>query len=1182
MTVSILTLNIQGLRTLSHRQTLMEWLNCFGPDIVCLQETHAVSEDEFSTWFSVSNSQFKNKYKYKCISSPGRVRSCGVAILYKPFLKLKHSIRDTDGRLVIGTFNAYGSDFQLVCLYGPNNKIAGNAFFESFFQALDPDMPILLGGDFNTVVDPYIDRLGCNPNSPWAYNWSDSLALLMENFNLKDCWREKHPNISDFTWRRSNGLQASRIDMFWIPEYLIEHVRSIEIFPFFRSDHSYLFLEIDFPAAIQRGPGVWKFNCSHLQDESFRSQILTFWQSWRSEKQRFSLLSTWWEAGKTRLKTIIRDFSYRKAKKRRETVKSLNATLYHIKRRINSGEPLLGLLAEVKKELETVLLVEAKGTQLRARIQWAEEGESSTAFFLQQEKCRGQQRVISRIKRSDGTIASQTSDIIPVWADFYSSLYKAQDLDSTAQLFFLNKLERRLTSAQAQRCEGPLTLDECYAALKDMPRNKTPGLDGLPAEFYLSFWDLLGNDLVDVLNSCYDTRSLSKTQRAGIITLLYKKDDKLDVKNWRPITLMCVDYKILSKSLANRVLLVIRHLVSSDQSCSVPGRFIGENIRLMHDIVEYANNYDLPGAILSLDQEKAFDRVDWNFMLKVLSHMGFGPIFRSWVQFLYSDANSRVLVNGFLSEAFPVSRGVRQGCPLSPLLYVLVAESLACAIRANDEIDGFPVPLTDRNPKLSQYADDTSVFANNDKAIKALFDLFSHYESASGAKLNRTKCKALLIGSWKQRSSLPCGLQCTSDHIVALGSRIANDGEEDWNTLLGKLKSLLGLWKRRDLSLRGRTIVVKMLGLSKFWFLSTFSIMPDYVLKQINSLIFPFIWGKKREAIKRVTLCQPPSQGGLGITKIEDKLFSLLCLWPKRFLIGEHRWWQNFFEFYLRQAFSVYSTDSINSILLRSSFNLSELKTIPKFYATVLLSWCALGEKSFSNEWSLTLPSGSSLQLKDLSAREAYYALLPLGVPVARCVLKYKEWDLSPSNWKHVWQNLKLWKFIRAVQDTNFSIAHAVLPTKDRLIRFKMKVSPSCHCGANETLVHLFVDCPFAKRILLWFYSILTLNNPSLTSILSSEILLGIARHRRLPISYNALLGIIRHRIWLSRKSATFDGIAPNFEATLAKVKSTFRFLLLVQHRNTKEDYFMSNWLAGGTFGQLGANNKLIYNDIIK
>jgi hypothetical protein len=135
------------------------------------------------------------------------------------------------------------------------------------------------------------------------------------------------------------------------------------------------------------------------------------------------------------------------------------------------------------------------------------------------------------------------------------------------------------------------------------------------------------------------------------------------------------------------------------QDCGqgVSGRFPGENIRLLQDVADYANRCSIGGAIVSLDQEKAFDRVEFSYMLKVLERMGFGPSFRRWIRLLYADVYSAVSVNGFLTDYFTVTRGVRQGCPLSPLLYVLVMESLACAVRADIRIDGFP--LFPRGPR---------------------------------------------------------------------------------------------------------------------------------------------------------------------------------------------------------------------------------------------------------------------------------------------------------------------------------------------------------------------------------------------------------------------------------------------------------------------------------------------------
>ena len=205
----ILTLNVQGLRSLVNRQTLMSWLNCVAVDFVCLQETHSVSESEFSNWFSSTNLDINNNKHYKSISSPGAARSSGVAILYLPQYSLEHCRRDTTGRLISAEFSYSGYNFQIVCLYGPNNAHAGQVFYESLDQAIDPSLPVFICGDFNTVRDPHLDRFGCNPTSPWAYNWLPVLDDLVDTFDLSDAWRMKHPNTQEYTWRRPCQSQGS-------------------------------------------------------------------------------------------------------------------------------------------------------------------------------------------------------------------------------------------------------------------------------------------------------------------------------------------------------------------------------------------------------------------------------------------------------------------------------------------------------------------------------------------------------------------------------------------------------------------------------------------------------------------------------------------------------------------------------------------------------------------------------------------------------------------------------------------------------------------------------------------------------------------------------------------------------------------------------------------------------------
>ena len=202
----------------------------------------------------------------------------------------------------------------------------------------------------------------------------------------------------------------------------------------------------------------------------------------------------------------------------------------------------------------------------------------------------------------------------------------------------------KLSAAEQSLCEGELTEGECKRALDAMATGKSPGLDGLPAEFYQRFWSLLGTDFVNVINFVYNHGQLSPSQRSGVITLIHKRGDRLDMKNWRQITLLCADYKIVAKAIATRLLSVIAKVTHSDQTCGVPGRNSLESVRLLKNVVFHANQNRKAAAIISLDQEKAFDRVEWGYLSCVLQTMNFGQSFQKWVFLLYSNIFSCILI----------------------------------------------------------------------------------------------------------------------------------------------------------------------------------------------------------------------------------------------------------------------------------------------------------------------------------------------------------------------------------------------------------------------------------------------------------------------------------------------------------------------------------------------------------
>ena len=270
----------------------------------------------------------------------------------------------------------------------------------------------------------------------------------------------------------------------------------------------------------------------------------------------------------------------------------------------------------------------------------------------------------------------------------------------------------------------------------------------------------------------------------------------MTLKNWRPISLLNTDYKICSKVLANRLRRVISLILSEDQTCGIPDRSIFENLFLIRDRIDYVNHKELSVAIMSLDQEKAFDRANHGFLQCVLERFNFGPNFKRWVTIAYTDIKSCVTNNGCLSSAISLERGVRQGCPLSPLLYYLVVETLGQAIRCDQSIEGIPIPGSHgKESKVSQYADDTTLILANDFSITKAFTTINIFEKATGSRLNAQKTEGLWICAAADRPFGPVNITWVTNKVKILGVFF---GETDlthanWDNRVIKLEKRLNV-----------------------------------------------------------------------------------------------------------------------------------------------------------------------------------------------------------------------------------------------------------------------------------------------------------------------------------------------------------------------------------------------------
>ena len=203
---------------------------------------------------------------------------------------------------------------------------------------------------------------------------------------------------------------------------------------------------------------------------------------------------------------------------------------------------------------------------------------------------------------------------------------------------------------------------------------------------------------------------------------------------------------LAAKVLANRLRKVLNEIIHEDQTCSVPGRSISDYLNLIRDLLTYIDKTGEDGIIVNLDQEKALDRVDRTFLHNVLDKFGFGDSFK-WINILYNGAQSKLIINGFLTDSINLERGVRQVCPLSPLLYILLAEVLGSNIRKCQLIEGFRLPgAAGLQFKVAQYADDTTSFVCDISSLHVLLHFIEIYEKGTGTKLNRIKSEAVWVG----------------------------------------------------------------------------------------------------------------------------------------------------------------------------------------------------------------------------------------------------------------------------------------------------------------------------------------------------------------------------------------------------------------------------------------------------
>ena len=437
----------------------------------------------------------------------------------------------------------------------------------------------------------------------------------------------------------------------------------------------------------------------------------------------------YWEGLKLQIIAEAQNYAHQRASDRNFILNQLEEKIKNYVELENQGklnEIDEQLLERTRCDFNEMIDEKIQGTIFRSGAQYYNEGEKSTKYFFQLEKRKAGSKGMSSVLKPNGDTIYDTKEILQEQKRFYENLYKSDtninfDYQNTSNIILSNDLKMSL--------EGLITEQELLTAIKGMKRNKCPGCDGLSLEFYMIFYQKLKHILVKAYNFCYKQGKLYTSALRGIISLIPKKNkDTRIVKNMRPITLLNTDYKFIEKILANRLKPALDAIISMDQKGFMANRRIHCNIRRIFELMQIADNEDLPGLIVSLDFEKCFDRIETNSLIKALQYFGVQESYIQWTKLIYNGAMACVINNGYFSEYFNVTRSVKQGGPNSAYFFLVIAEVLAIELKKNAKITGFLIDNINRI--LGQYADDLDFYllGATPQSLNAAMYTIKHFE----------------------------------------------------------------------------------------------------------------------------------------------------------------------------------------------------------------------------------------------------------------------------------------------------------------------------------------------------------------------------------------------------------------------------------------------------------------------
>ncbi|KAF1331450.1 putative Pollike protein, partial [Globisporangium splendens] len=890
--ISALTVNTNGIKDNGH---LFIDNMVSKHSISCVQETKFSDKQHLSTFKFHLDSSFKHQVFVNDPNSqldrPTRGRSGGVLTVLRSDVPGFETAAEqpsltVPGRYLVVKLMVSDAPVYIHNVYAPVDRQEKQQFFSSLStEGFEDQATHLVLGDLNTPLDPRLDS--SSPDLRYDPARSSCLAWLAR-LGVVDAWRVHHDTRRVFTGPLP---RKNRLDYILLSEAFYERFYDDSKYFVPQNAGDHLAHCVSFKTGSQlHGRGYWKFSRYLLEYPVVVSAIEKEAETVRDQLRGSANPGQIWERWKARIKTQLQDVQKKLRMQDTAAVEEARASLDQAapRYRESSTENNHSQFDDAMKIYKETVTRTSQYNQDNAFDFQAANSEKSTKHFFRPLDTSLRKVSIEEVVTPSGSVSSNPQEIslrfLEHWGsemgDPNSPAGRAPPPDETMQRKLLDSIVRFTSEMDRDILNAPVTPNDLADAIRHMKATSAPGMDGLTAGFYQVAPDVFGECLSIVFNDRLRRGVLLPSQRKSAVVLLHKKGSRAQPGNYRPIALVQVDVKVLSKALTYRLQQVILDLIHPDQKGFVKGRSIHHHVRFLADLQDLVTSRDEEAYALFLDFEKAFDRVNWDYMFRLLERMGCGSEFVQWVRLLYTEPQAHLVINQNIQPVLFPTRGVKQGDPLSALLFLLTIEPLGNLLRSHEE---FGVCLTEDHTSTSVFfADDTTLLGGSIASVQAQLELVEEYCNGSGAKLNLGKSNLMALNRNEICPQLP-GVHVLgrAESLKFLGIPFSQSPVNDdiVNFLEQRFYDGFKMWYRRARTLRGRLLVAQTMVLSRLWHYTQHVSIPSSVVKRWQSMLNRFVLSRKHDRdashiqlIPREFLYQRRSDGGLQIPSLEAHL----------------------------------------------------------------------------------------------------------------------------------------------------------------------------------------------------------------------------------------------------------------------------------------------------------------------